>query len=119
MLLNAIGMKVLSLGPWVLFRGVLVAVVVLGLGASLLPAVVISLMERTRKARAILKGAITAEAKALIEAWELRARRAENEVKELRAWQARAVGLLQEGRNHDRNRNADASSLIAEAGGRG
>ncbi len=114
MLLNAIGMKILSLQPYTLYVGALVLCGALGLVASLLPAVVISLLERTRKARAIARGAITEEAQAKIEHWELRARRAEDENRQLRAWQRRAIGLLQEGRNHDRNRNAEATALIAE-----
>lgn len=112
MIFNAILMKVLSLQPYTLFWGLMVFALVLGLAAALLPALVITLLEQTRKARAIRKGAITEEAQAEIARWKLRALEAENTNKALIAWKRRATGLLEEARNHNRNQNADAVNLL-------
>src|SRR5258706_14648388 len=112
MLINAILMKILSVQPWALAHGMLILLGVVSLGASLLPAVAITLLEQTRKARAIRRGEVTQEAQRQIDRWKLRALSAELENRALRAWKSRAQGLLEEARNHNRNENADIGHLV-------
>ena len=118
LLVNAILMKILSIQPAWLFRSWLILCAMTSVICPLIVSWTLSLLERTKKAKARIRRELNAELQAKYDVMCRRAIEAEGKRDELARENVRLVGLLKEETSHSIDFAGRARTEIRAAGGK-